>query len=157
MEIQPMMLQASVIRKDRYLETGGLPVDLKTREDTLLFFKLGLLFPACAVCGCGTVMMDDGNGRLTEEFNGNSVEYSLATVTLFEEVAALAKLLHHRKHKMLVEELSYAHFGLGRASGRRGMYLDAVRAILLSALTNQRVFRRCLQDSFKKRLFTLMM
>ena len=59
MRIQPMMLQASVLSRRVYWEVGGLPEQLRTREDTLLFFKLGLLYPACAVSGCGTVMTSE--------------------------------------------------------------------------------------------------
>src|SRR5260370_33835366 len=56
MRIQPMMLQASVVSRRTYLEIGGLAEQLRTREDTLLFFKLALLHPACAVAGCGNAM-----------------------------------------------------------------------------------------------------
>jgi hypothetical protein len=59
MRIQPMMLQASVISRRTYFEIGCLAEELRTRKDTLLFFKLALLHPAYAVAGCGTVMHSD--------------------------------------------------------------------------------------------------
>ena len=152
MRTQPMMLQASVIKKDIYLKLGGLPVSLKTREDTLLFFKLGLMFPACAVCGCGTIMMDDGKGRLTQEFHGSSIEYSLASVAVFSQLVSMAKTMRHRKHKTFVEELGYAHFGLSRAYYRKGRYLVSLGEMLRSVLASPRSFRRCLYGSLGVRL-----
>src|SRR5690606_28833767 len=67
MALQPMMLQASVIARDRYLAAGGLWPALRTRHDTHLWFLLGIAGPACAVAGGGARMTaDDGGHRLTE-------------------------------------------------------------------------------------------
>jgi glycosyltransferase involved in cell wall biosynthesis len=73
---QPMMFQASVIRKNTYWECGGLPPQMRTREDTLMFYRLGLRYPCCAVAGCATVMMHDGTMRLTDVMDSTSMEFA---------------------------------------------------------------------------------
>src|SRR5262249_39071043 len=72
MTIQPMMLQASVIRKSTYLDLGGLPESLRTREDTFFFHKIALAQPICAVAGCGTVMHSDDSIRLSKVYSSQS-------------------------------------------------------------------------------------
>ena len=84
---QPMMFQASVIRRDAYWEIGGLPPHMRTREDTLMFYRLGLRYPCCAVAGCGTVMMDDGTMRLTEVMDSTSIAFAHATVRFIQRAA----------------------------------------------------------------------
>ncbi len=54
--LQPTMLQSSVIGRDAFLEAGPLNERLTVREDTFLFFRLGIGGAACAVAGIGTVM-----------------------------------------------------------------------------------------------------
>src|SRR5437667_303619 len=74
--------------REAEFELGGLPEQLRTREDTLLFFKLALLYPACAVSGCGTIMNSDDRIRLTQIYDGQTLVYCQATVFLFNELLA---------------------------------------------------------------------
>ncbi|HMA54080.1 MAG TPA: glycosyltransferase family A protein, partial [Acidobacteriota bacterium] len=88
--VQPMLLQASLIRRSGYWDVGGLPPDLRTREDTLLFFKLGLRFPACAVAGRGTIMTSDDARRLTREIASADSAYWQATLRIYRALIAFA-------------------------------------------------------------------
>jgi len=149
--IQPMMFQASVIRRDKYWECGGLPPHMRTREDTLMFYKLGLLYPCCAVAGCGTVMMHDGAMRLTEVMDSTSMEFAHATVRLFTELLSIGRLVDRRLRTIINDGLSNATFALARASYHHRMYISAVRALLRSALISPTAFRRCLFQSLRRR------
>ena len=148
---QPMMFQASVIRRDAYWEVGGLPLHMRTREDTLMFYRLGLLYPCCAVAGCGTVMMDDGTMRLTEVMDFTSMEFAHATVRLFSELLSTGGALDRRLRTTINDELSGATFSLARVSYHHGFYLGAVRALLESAMISPSTFRRCLFQSLRRR------
>jgi hypothetical protein len=146
-----MMFQASVIRRDKYWECGGLPADMRTREDTLMFYKLGLLYPCCAVAGCGTVMMDDGRMRLTRVMDSSSMEFALATVRLFTELRSVGRSVDGRLRSIITDGLSEATFSLARVSHRHGIYSGAVQALLRSAFISPRAFRRCLFRSLRRR------
>ena len=52
--LQPMMIQTSVVRRTSLLEIRGFDERLRSREDTLVFFLMGLVKPICAVNGVGT-------------------------------------------------------------------------------------------------------
>ena len=54
---QPMMIPASIVRRDMYLAVGGSETHLVCRGDTHLFFKLGLAGPLCAVAGVASIGM----------------------------------------------------------------------------------------------------
>jgi glycosyltransferase involved in cell wall biosynthesis len=146
---QPMMFQASVIRRDKYWECGGLPEDMRTREDTLMFYKLGLLYPCCAVAGCGTVMMDDGTMRLTRVMDSTSTEFAVATVRLFTELRSIGRSVDRSSRRIITDGLSEASFSLGRVSLEHGIYIGAVRALVRSAFISPRAFRRCLFRSLR--------
>jgi glycosyltransferase involved in cell wall biosynthesis len=148
--IQPMMLQASVIRREKYHESGALPENLRTREDTLLFLKFGLLFPLCAVQGCGTVMMSDGGMRLTKEIHYATVAYALATIAFLKEVLALRDSISGTRRRHLKEKLSDAYFGAGRAFYRQNARLTSMRYLLHSALVSRKVFMGCLRQSARQ-------
>jgi len=145
--IQPMMLQASVIRREKYHESGGLPENLRTREDTLLFLKFGLLYPLCAVPGCGTVMMSDGGMRLTKEIGYTTVGYALATIAFLKEVLALRDSISATRRQHLTEKLSDAYFGAARAFYRQRARLTSMRYLLHSALVSRKVFMGCMRRS----------
>jgi glycosyltransferase involved in cell wall biosynthesis len=147
---QPMMFQASVIRRDKYWECGGLPADMRTREDTLMFYKLGLLYPCCAVAGCGTVMMDDAAMRLTCVMDLRSMEFCRATVRLFTELRSIRRSVDRGLRRIITDGLSEANFSLGRVSLEQGIYIGAVRALMCSAFISPRAFRRCLFRSWHR-------
>ena len=153
MRIQPMLLQASVIKRTRYLDIGGLPSSLRTREDTLLFFKLGLLYPACAVSGCGTVMTSDGSMRLTSEIGSSNLSYWQATLAISKEMFSIASSKRPEYRKYFTEMLSATYFSLGRLFYREKKHMISISNLIHSALKSPSMFTRCLLESLQSRIF----
>lgn len=125
---QPMMLQSSVIRRESFVETGGIPEKLVTREDTFLFYKLCLLYPACAVSGCGAAMSSDGNksARLTAAFDGSTNKYHECTKLLFQELLRSSDKMSPTHLKSIKRELVWAHLHFGRTLLKRKQFFRAV-------------------------------
>jgi glycosyltransferase involved in cell wall biosynthesis len=143
--VQPMMLQASVIRRKSYLEVGGLPEQLRTREDTLLFFKLALLYPACAVSGCGTVMNSDDDIRLTKVYDEESLVFWDATIFLYRDVLRSVTNISRKRRQFLIESLSTSYVCFGRVLFRRKNYVIAIRNLCCSCVMSPSVFaKECL-------------
>ncbi len=89
MDRQPTMLQCSVFRKSRYLETGGLWKQLWLTHDTHLFLKLCLGGPACAVAGFGTIQTSDDAAqgtRLTQTHGSKTRAYWVESSILWDDV-----------------------------------------------------------------------
>jgi glycosyltransferase involved in cell wall biosynthesis len=149
--VQPMLLQASVIKRASYWDVGGLPPDLRTREDTLLFFKLGLRYPACAVSGRGTVMTADGARRLTREIDSAKLSYWQATLSIYREMLAFAARFRPEYRRFFIDKLSAAHFSLGRLTYREKKPFVSMRHLLRSARRSPATFARCLWDSLGPR------
>ena len=152
MRVQPMMLQASVISQRTYLEIGGLAEELRTREDTLMFFKLALLHPACAVAGCGTVMNSDDSIRLTRVYDAESLVYCNATIFLYRELLASLTTIGRERRQFLTDSLCAAYFGMGRVFARQGKYWSAMRNLALSCGISPSVFGKELLGSLKRRV-----
>lgn len=150
--VQPMLLQASLIKRSSYWEVGGLPPDLRTREDTLLFFKLGLRFPACAVAGRGAVMTLDDPLRLTRKIGSEDPAYWKATLCVFRTLIEFAAGSRPEYVGYFRDRLSAAYFSLGRLSFRGGRMIPSVRYLLTSALRSPAVFLRCSRESLRARL-----
>jgi len=150
MRIQPMMLQASVISRRTYLEMGGLAEQLRTREDTLLFFKLALVHPVCAVAGRGTVMNSDDNIRLTHVYDQGSLVYWNATIVLYRELLASLTTIGQERRQFLTDSLSAAYFGIGRALVRQGEYWSAMRNLAISCSVRPSVFGKEILGSLKR-------
>jgi glycosyltransferase involved in cell wall biosynthesis len=150
--VQPMLLQASVIKRASYWDVGGLPPGLRTREDTLLFFKLGLLYPACAVSGLGTVMTADGTRRLTREIDSANLSFWQATLSVYREMLAFAARLRPEYRRYFTDRLSTAHFSLGRLTYRKGKPFVAMTNLIRSAGRSPSMFAKCLRESLGSRL-----
>jgi len=150
MRIQPMMLQASVISRTAYVELGGLPEHLRTREDTLLFFRLGLFYPACAVSGRGTLMHADGTLRLTQVYSSQTPAYWSASISLFR--ALLADVRHHKREsrRFVRTSLGESYFGLGRAMFRHKRYWRAVTNLAACCWVSPPAFLKELSDSLAR-------
>ena len=112
--IQPMMIPASVVSRKAFTELGGFSEQLRTSEDTLLFTKLCLSYPACAVSGCGTVVYFKDNIRLTKVYHRYSLVYKQAQVFRYNELLASMKNLNHNRRQHLKESLASSYYGLGR-------------------------------------------
>ncbi len=151
MRVQPMMIQASVISRTAYLKVGGLPEQLRTREDTLLFFKLAFLYPACAVSGCGTVLNSDDLIRLTQIYDHETLVYCNASISLYRELLASFPTIGRKRRQYLTHALSAAHFGMGRVLSRQGMYLSAMWRLFTSGVISPMVFTRELFGSASRR------
>lgn len=124
--LQPTMLQSSVIGRDAFEAAGRLNEDLAVREDTLLFFRLGVGAAACAVAGIGTVMSsDDAPGRLTSVHDPSSERYWRDTVTLYRTVLDQSPSLSREQRRELGSRLAVAHLCLGRHALARRAPLEA--------------------------------
>jgi glycosyltransferase involved in cell wall biosynthesis len=86
--LHPFAIQSSVIRRVRYDQVGGMWPQLPAREDTHLFFVLGLGRPFCAVAGVGVeITSDDLSGtRLTQALGSDGADYGRCTVRLYQDV-----------------------------------------------------------------------
>jgi glycosyltransferase involved in cell wall biosynthesis len=150
--VQPMLLQASLIRRSSYWDVGGLPPDLRTREDTLLFFKLGLRFPACAVAGRGTIVTSDDALRLTREIGSADSSYWKATLRVYRTLIEFAAESRPEYVGYFRDRLSAAYFSLGRLSFRERKVFPLVRNLLASALRSPAMFSKCSRESLRARL-----
>jgi hypothetical protein len=150
--VQPMLLQASLIRRAAYWEVGGLPPNLRTREDTLLLFKLGLRFPACAVAGVGTVKTSDDPRRLTREIGSANPSYWKATLCVYRILIAFAAQTRLEYVKYFRDRLSAAHFSISRLASHQGRLLSALRNLASSAFLSPSTFTRCSWESLRARL-----
>ncbi|HUA68255.1 MAG TPA: oligosaccharide flippase family protein [Candidatus Saccharimonadales bacterium] len=156
MQIQPTMFQASVIRRDKYLECGGLPDKLQTREDTLLFFKFGLLYPACSVAGCGTVMTSDGGESLTQKIDSESAAHARASIHIFKNLLWFGEIMNNRQRKLIAEALSDAHFALARACMREKLFGRCLQSVLHSGIVSPTDCASSLAASFKSQWFKVL-
>ena len=146
MRVQPMMLQSSVIRKEAYRKTGGLPEKMLTREDTFLFYKLALHYPVCAVSGCGTIMTTDGTQRLTRIYDGYHLTYLRSTVLLYRLLLASEKRIQKKYQILLRNSLSDSYFGLGRYYWRRNDLFMVLKNIVAAAWISPNAFTRRILD-----------
>jgi glycosyltransferase involved in cell wall biosynthesis len=150
--IQPMLLQASVIKRACYWDVGALPPALRTREDTLLFFKLGLLYPACAVSGRGAVMTSEGTRRLTREIQSHDLRYWQATLSVYREMLGFAARFRPDHRRFFLDRMGAAYFSLGRLTYRQGKPFQAVANLVRSAGRSPSRFMKCLRESLGSRL-----
>lgn len=151
MRVQPMMFQASVIRRDVYIALGGLPDDLRTREDTLLFYKMALLHPACAVSGCGTVMNSDDRIRLTQVYHSDTRVSHEAFVRLLRELVA-HHAISNEHNKILRQRLSTAYYSMGCFNFRNKMVFEAVENAVMAWEASPGAFARELMCTVKRHI-----
>ena len=140
--IQPMMLQASVFRRDVYRDLGGLSVGLACRHDTHLFFKACIGRPACAVSGLGTVQTDDDQSgvRVTTAFGSRSASYWEETLLLYEDVLERLPASAPRARGEIRARIAGAHLRLLRHAWQQGAPGVAASHLLRAARTSpQRV------------------
>ena len=132
--IQPMMVQSSVVRRARYLHEKGMWPRLRLREDTHLFFKLGLGSSICAVAGVGVTMTDDASDtRLTSGVTPSMRSYWENTVLMYDDLARRDDL-GGAARGVFVERLAGAHWRLARIA----MVQRSPRAALLPLLRSFR-------------------
>jgi glycosyltransferase involved in cell wall biosynthesis len=111
---QPMTTQATVIRRDAYLECGGQAERLTTREDTHLFLKLSLGAPICAVSGvAGRLCADAAEDRLTSVHREDET-YWKATEWLYTDILRRTPSLDSTARRELRARAAEAHLRLAR-------------------------------------------
>jgi hypothetical protein len=117
-ELQPILLQASLVQRAAYLAVGGCATELVRREDTHLIFKLGLGGPICAVAGlAGTRTADDADA-LTRLYPPDHTAYAECTAWLYRDLLRRADLTPEQR-RIFAGRLAEAHFELARRSGLR--------------------------------------
>jgi glycosyltransferase involved in cell wall biosynthesis len=109
---QPMLTPATVIRRENYIQIGGMLETLVTSEDTLLFYKLCFFFPVCAVSGYGAVATSsDRNegGRLTAVYNNNTPTYYECSKLLYKDLLSQSDGISFEHRKSIKKRLVSAH------------------------------------------------
>jgi glycosyltransferase involved in cell wall biosynthesis len=157
---QPMMLQASVIRRGKYLEVGGIPESLVTREDTYLFYLLGLFYPACSVSGLGAILSSDcqKSGRLTSVFDGKTETYHECTILLYRNLLRFRDKMNASHYKTIKSRYvsSYLNFGRVLLKKKRVFFALAnfIKGIQLNPILATSSMLLMLKSYFNKRITT---
>ena len=137
---QPMMMPAVVVRREAYLHCGGQDAELPCREDTHLFFALGLDGAICAIPERTVDVTDDAqDARLTGELPTSGERYWAATARLYEDILARSGDLDVEHVRELERRLATAHWRLGRLAWRDGRLSDAAGSAWRSAREDPRV------------------
>jgi glycosyltransferase involved in cell wall biosynthesis len=114
-DVQPVMIQAAVVSRDAYLDVGGCEVALSCREDTHLFFKLGLRTTLCAVAGLAGLWTSDSDVSLTSTYSSEGETYWRCTELMYRDVLDTgAGRLTTEQRRVLNRRLGEAHWMLAR-------------------------------------------
>jgi len=132
--LMPVLVQTTVVRRNVFLAIGGMPTALPSRQDTHLFFHLGLTGPACAVAGVGGAFTaDDQSGsRLTAINSSRTRGYLNETIWLYEDLLASFTDLRHGHVRELRRRLSGAYWARAKLDWRDRSYLRSLRQIARS-------------------------
>jgi len=124
---QPMLIPSTVVRRSMWEMIGGLSEDLPTREDTHMFFLLGLMAVGCAIRSVGFDVAPDGaeNLGLTQVYNPESRIYSQATVALYRDVLSRQGVPSQHREE-LRRRLSDGYWMLAKAEAREGQWVRAL-------------------------------
>jgi glycosyltransferase involved in cell wall biosynthesis len=135
-EIQPMLLQFSVVDRERFLRLGGFREELMTAEDTHLFIRCGLDGALCAVSVlAGTLTNDDSPAnRLTGVFDTKAVGRWKNTVQMQRDILDHHPDLPRRHRRALRNQLAESYWRLARREWALGeapkAVGDALRALM---------------------------
>ena len=132
---QPMMLQATVFKRQAYFDCGGFMGRLRYRDDTHLFLKLGIAGPICAVNHIGTQMTadDDPSNRLTLTYDGRKMEEGYRMqVWMFEDLLERFPEADAATRTKLTRRLAGAHRSLSRVAWRSKRPFAALTAAVQS-------------------------
>ncbi|MCP3919077.1 MAG: glycosyltransferase [bacterium] len=124
----PMMLQASVFHRDRFLASGGLWEVLHMRDDTHVFLNLGISGAACAVAGIGTEMTADDNSgnRLTTALGSKTLRYWVLSALMWRDLMERHPELSADAHRVLRRRLAVSHIRAARLALRSGSPLTGL-------------------------------
>lgn len=148
---QPMMLQSTVFNKDAYIAAGGFLPQLRYRDDTHLFLRLGLDGPVCAVANVGTQMTsdDDPSNRLTLTYD-HAVRGAHMQVIMFEDLLQQMPHLPPVHVQQLQRRLAHAHLALARFAWRERQLWASARQMTRVMTTQPGVFTGSLQRNLQK-------
>ncbi len=112
---QPMVLQASVFRREVWLREGGLDPRFRLKHDTDLFFRLSIRRKVCAVSGMSCVYGDGASDiRLTTALHPSMAAYWEESILLLRAVLRRFPNLSPRFRRVARWNLASAHSGLFR-------------------------------------------
>jgi glycosyltransferase involved in cell wall biosynthesis len=115
LDLQPMSSQATLYRRDDVLATGALNEGMRCREDTYLFFLMGLKEAACAVRGVGAIVTADAEDtRQTTIYHHDSRSYCEHTIVLYRNVLRRCAPLPPRHRRALRRQLAHGYFRRAR-------------------------------------------
>jgi glycosyltransferase involved in cell wall biosynthesis len=140
MDRQPMLLPFAVFRKDAYRKSGGLWDKLTTGEDTHLFLKLGLCWPACAVSGEGGRVGEDDDplNRLTRTHGAETARHWENVLLLNRDLLDRGPAMRKETRRLLLSRIADAHWRLFRLAMTRGDLLRGATQFIASISTDPR-------------------
>lgn len=136
MRIQPMLLPASVVQRRAFLDVGGLHGGMRTREDTLLFYKLALRYPFCAVANNGLVIADDGTQRLTRTYDSRHQVYWASSILMYKELLSGTQIQRTRHRQIVQGRLSDAHRSMAKVHLQGKDYGKATASVVAAVLAS---------------------
>jgi glycosyltransferase involved in cell wall biosynthesis len=139
---QPILIQASVVRRDAYLRVGGSDTHLVRRGDTHLIFKLGLGGPICAVAGLVGERTADDPKALTRLYPSEHPTYLHCTTWLYRDLLRRPVDLTPEQRRILSRRLAEGHFEVARRSGLRRPLTTLAQLYLLFKHNPGVFFRR---------------
>ncbi len=151
LRLQPMMLQSTVFNRQAYLHAGGFLPQLRYRDDTHLFLKLGMLGPICAVANCGTQMTADDNpeNRLTLTYNQHLRGAKMYVIMYEDLLATLTEMAPPHRAEMK-RRLAYAYLALARYAWKKRAFPTVIWRMGQCVITWPSVFVGSLQRNSQK-------
>ena len=130
---QPMMLQSTVVNRAKALEVGGFKKELRYRDDTHLFMKLGLGQPICAVKGCGVIMSSDDlpENRLTLTHDNTAVGTTMRVIMLTDLLESSVPISNETR-TVLQTWLGVSHRRLARYAWDDHRYSEFLKELVTS-------------------------
>jgi glycosyltransferase involved in cell wall biosynthesis len=128
MHRQPMMLQASVVKRSTYLAVGGLWDRLRTRHDTHFFIKLGVGRVLCAVAGTGARQTSTENpmNRLMSAAGPAAAGFWEESIAMYRDLLNLATPPSAAHRRVLRQRLADAYWRFSRTEARSGRLAQSV-------------------------------
>jgi len=134
-DVQPMTAQAALLRRDAVLEVGGFDGTMRCREDTYIFFVLGMANPACAVAGVGAVLTAAAeDSRLTSIYHPNSRSFCDETIVLYKNVLRKCARLPSRHRRALRRQLAHGYFRKARLDWSDHDMLGCITSVARSSI-----------------------
>jgi len=154
MNRQPMMLQASVVRRDIFLELGGLWENLSICHDSHFFFRLCIEYPVCAVSQIGCQMTADDKEHRLAAFGSNvrdEERLSRESYLQHKDILKRYPTLREAQRKDLVSRKASAMFELFRFAVGSSKYLVAAKWITGAFLVDPGCVLALMRNAIRRR------